>query len=123
MRLLNRSQNAAVAKTNQNTKKQNNMKTHTLFILAAVANALFTTGSAVASDPQWQVIDNHHGTYLYPARPSQTGTTVAFGGNPKKIKSMATTTKRTNENPRDAKLGFHDVTTPHGTVNYFGPVE
>ena len=98
------------------------MKTHTPFIFATVANALFTTGSAVASDPQWQVIDNHHRAYYCLARPPQTGTTVAFGGHPKKTGSMATT-KQANTNSSEEKLGFREVSTAHGTVSYYGPDE
>lgn len=91
------------------------MKTQT--ILATLAAALFATGSAVASDP----IDNHHGSFLYPSRPTQAVTTVAFGGHAERVTSNTNTVTRTNSDASDAKLIFREVTTPHGVVSYYAP--
>jgi hypothetical protein len=114
------------AKTNRLQTKptnQNKMKTHAKFIFVTVAMALYAAVRAFANDPQLQMIDNHHGTYIYLSRPGTTGTTIAFGGHPKRSGGMAYNAKSINPSPSEAKSEFREVTTPHGTVSYFAPAE
>ncbi len=92
-------------------------------ILATLATALFATGSAVANDPQWQAIDNHHGAYLYFYRPAPTQPTIAFTGHSKALGSSDSAVRRIDSIPMGAKLSYREVATPHGAVGYFAPVE
>jgi hypothetical protein len=114
--------NPSAAKHKSKTKKPKHMKTSTKFILAGLATALFATGSSMAGD--LQVIDNHHGSYIYPYRPAQTWPTVAFTGHRKGLGSANISVKRTEEKPAsEPNLGIRAIMTAHGTVSYYAPVE
>jgi hypothetical protein len=91
--------------------------------LAALALILLAVGSAAASDSQWRAIDNHHGASTYLPRSAETSAAIAFGGHAKGAGSTTTRVTRTNSSVKEPKSGFREVTTPHGTVNYFEPAE
>jgi hypothetical protein len=97
------------------------MKTQTQFILVAFATAIISTGSAVAGDPKLQAIDNHHGTYIYSARPAGVMPTIALGGHAETEGGETVTAKRTLSNLNEPKRSLRVVATPHGTVSYFAP--
>jgi len=104
------------------------MKTSTKMILAGLATAFFTAGSSIAGD--LQVVDNHHGSYvyLYPARTAETSatrgwTTFAFFGRGNGVGNSEARVQRAEKAPRQSKLGIHEVQTGQGTVSYYAPAE
>ncbi|MEI9894639.1 MAG: hypothetical protein WDN28_12315 [Chthoniobacter sp.] len=92
------------------------MKSITKLTLAGITTALFATGGAFANDAEGRTIDNHHGSVTYLSRPAQTPVTIAFAGHVKAAQSGTEKVKR-------VEARFHEVSTPHGTVNYFAPTE
>jgi len=102
------------------------MKTLTKFAVATVATVLFSSGGAFAGDSVWHAVDTHHGSFIYMSRPvQQEQPTFAFGGHAKASTSRQNGqfTERAASSVERQGVRLHQVSTPHGTVSYFAPVE
>lgn len=95
------------------------MKTVTQLALTGLVTALLATGSALAGDTEVRTIDNHHGAVTYlPRETSQKKVTIALF-NQRAGSGVGSVKKETQRN----EVVSHNVTTPHGTVIYYGPAE
>jgi hypothetical protein len=100
---------------NKPNKKQRPMKTITKLALTSLATAMFATGSAFANDTEWATFNHLHGSVTY-IRPVQKEATVAVYAHGKTVRSANSTAQR-------GEVRLNQITTAHGPVSYFAPVE